>query len=404
MATRGKRQNGNGGKARQRKDGRWTADVSYTDPQTGKLVRTSVYGKTEADVEEKRRAALSRAHSGRPITDSKALLETFTEQWIAGPLEISDRKPTTKQLYAGLARKHVVGSRLGSTPLANITTSGVERWVAGLKREGLSQSTIRTTYTVLRAILAVAVRDKLLQDNPAAAMPRPKVDHHEAQYLTPAQVRLLLEAAGSSRYRPLFELLVHTAMRRGEALALRWEDIDEDQRVIRIRGTLARVGGKLTVIPPKTRSGRREIPLSSATTKVLKEIKLRTARERLKAGSQWGGAPFVFLTELGEPVEPRNALRALATIVQRHNTAVDQRNATLPVSQRSDEDKLPAGIGVHTLRHSAASAMLTAGIPMLTVSRICGHQSIEITADNYGHVAPDLSLGALETLSERISG
>ncbi|WP_425309084.1 site-specific integrase [Ammonicoccus fulvus] len=389
MSTRGKRQHGNGGKARQRKDGRWTADVSYRD-ETGAMKRTSVYGANEAEVEEKRAEVLERIRVGLPATDSKVSLDVFARQWIAGPLEVSDRKPTTKQLYAGLAKSHIIGSTLGATALGSITPSGIERWVAGLKKAGLAQSTVRQIYTVLRAILAIAVRDKLIRDNPAAAMARPKVETEEAMHLSPGQVADLLAAADGSRYRLLFEFLLNTAMRRGEALALTWKDIDEANGLIRVRGTLARLDGELKVIAPKTRKGRREIPISTTTAAILKALKVRAAADKLRAGTKWAGTSYVFVTELGEAVEPRNALRALKAAVTKHNKTAEV------------EDRLP-DIGLHTLRHTAASAMLTAGVPMLTVSRICGHQSIEITADIYGHVAPDTSLAALETLSRAIT-
>jgi hypothetical protein len=88
-------------------------------------------------------------------------------------------------------------------------------------RKGLADSTIRTAYTVLRAILDTAVRDGAIAVNPSAAVRRPKVTRTEATHLTPAQVAELLHAARSSRYARLFELLVHTGLRRGEALALR---------------------------------------------------------------------------------------------------------------------------------------------------------------------------------------
>lgn len=114
----------------------------------------------------------------------------------------------------------------------------------------------------LRAVLDDAVRDKQLGSNPAAEVKRPTVDHHEAEFLTPAQVRGLLDAAQGSRYAPLFEFLVNTAMRRGEALALRWRDVNEDAGTLLVRGTMARMDGELTVTTPKTKHSRRVAHLS----------------------------------------------------------------------------------------------------------------------------------------------
>ena len=98
--------------------------------------------------------------------------------------------------------------------------SAVDGWLAELRRKGLSDSTRRNAYTILRAVFDAAVKDRELADNPVAAVPRPRVEVKEAEYLTPDQVKTLLEAASGTRYGLLFDLLVNTGLRRGEALAL----------------------------------------------------------------------------------------------------------------------------------------------------------------------------------------
>ena len=133
----------------------------------------------------------------------------------------------------------------------------------------------------------------------------------EAVYFTPDQVRSLLLAAKPSRYAPLFELLVNTGLRRGEVFALQWSDIDFDGKLLRVRGTLARVAGGLVVTETKTPRSRRVIPLSPAAERLLRDVRANQRVERLRAGSMWQPTPYVFTTELGEPCDPRNALRAL---------------------------------------------------------------------------------------------
>jgi len=262
--------------------------------------------------------------------------------------------------------------------LRSVKPRHIEAWVTGLRSKGLSSSTVRQIYTVLRAILDTAVRDDLLARNPAAALTRPKVEKREAAYLVPDQIRTLLVAAEGSRYAALFGLLVNTGLRRGEALALHWTDIDLEERILRVRGTLSRVDGNLVVTTTKTERSRRSVPLSSAAVEILRGVRARQRAERLHAGSQWVQTPYAFTTELGEPCDPRNALRALKAA---------SAKAGLP------------GIGLHTLRHSAASVMLSAGVPLKVVSDLLGHSGISVTADVYGHVSPDVSREALDRLS-----
>jgi integrase len=377
MSTSKRRGNHEGSNPLQRSDGRWQVHVRYTD-QYGLNKRTTVYGRTAQDARDKASEVRKRLTEGLPARDKRTTLETFTLEWITSALAASDRKSTTKTMYAGVARVHIVGSHIGGLALDKVRPMHVEGWIVGLRAKGLSESTVRSAYTILRAILDTAVRDGALARNPAAAVKRPKVTAKESVFLTPEQVRALLDAAKSSRYAPLFSLLVNTGVRRGEALALRWSDIDFEDKLLRVRGTLARVDGDLIVTSTKTAKSKRSIPVSDGTDRLLKDIRKQQVRDQLKAGSQWHQSGYVFTTEDGQPCDPRNALRAL-------KSAATKTGMT--------------GVGLHTLRHSAATAMLTNGVPLKVVSEILGHASIVITADIYGHVSPDVSREALATLS-----
>src|SRR4030095_2869948 len=101
-----------------------------------------------------------------------------------------------------------------------------------------------------------------------------------------------------SRYAPLFELLVNTGLRRGEALALPWSDIDFDEKLLRVRGTLARVAGELVVTETKTPRSRRVIPSPLLRRRLLRDVRANQRAERLRAGSMWQPTPYVFTTEL----------------------------------------------------------------------------------------------------------
>lgn len=239
----------------------------------------------------------------------------------------------------------------------------MERFLLALKAAGKAESTVRQIYTIGRAIGDDAVRDGHLARNPFALVKRPGLALREAEFLTPEQVSSLLRAAIDSRYRPLFELLVNTGLRRGEALALKWTDVDLTKAVLRVRGTLALIAGELQVTDTKTATSRRSIPLTAAGLATLKALKVRQATERLRAGNLWTQTGYVFTTELGKPTDPRNALRALTAAA---------RTAGLE------------HVGLHTLRHSAASVMLTNGVPLTVVSKALGHAGIAITADVYG--------------------
>jgi integrase len=180
----------------------------------------------------------------------------------------------------------------------------VERFISKLRAKGLSPSTVRQIYTVARAIGDAAVRDGLLGKNPFTAVRRPKVTSAEAKFLEAAQIHRLLKSADSSRYGPFFEFLLNTGLRRGEALAWKWSDIDMDNQLLRVRGTLARVDGDLRVTDPKSEKSRRAVPISAPALAVLERVRERTAHDRSAARQVWRETGFVFVTDIGEPCDP----------------------------------------------------------------------------------------------------
>lgn len=376
----GKRANGEGS-IYPRADGKWCAAIVADDPATGRRRRTVLYGKTRTEVRLKLKAATERAETGGPVRDAKATLAAWLTQWRKTTLAASNRKESTRELYASLSGSHLEPAPFGAIPLDRLRPSDVDALILALRAKHLADSTIRSTFTVLRLALGDAVRDGLIAKNPAAAVKRPAVTLTEARHLSPAEVRTLLAAAEGSRYHAMLSLIAATGLRRGEAAALTWSDVDLAAGTLRVRGTLARIGGELKVTEPKTTKSRRTLPLSPALIAMLKAHRKQQAAERLHAGSEWAGASHVFMTEAGRPVEPRNILRALSSAAE-----------TVGLS----------GVGVHTLRHSAATQWLENGIHLKAVSDLLGHGDISITADIYGHVSEETSRAAIAGLSDAI--
>ena len=360
--------------------GRWTATIELP-PVAGRRRRATFFGASHAEVKEKLNEARKRLQAGAPAKDARSRLSEVVEEWITTSLAASDRKPATKTTYAILLRTHVLTDDLASMPIGRIKTSDIESLIVRLRAKRLSPSTVRQIYTVLRQVFDTAVRDELLRGNPAAKLRRPTVTSRESRALLPREVAALLTAAERSSYEPLLRVLVTTGLRRGEALALRWADVDLNNGLLTIRGTLARTSEGLRVVPPKTERSKRTIPISRSTVATLRAVRAAQDKTRAKAGRAWEDSDLVFTTELGAPLDPRNALRAATTAA---------RKAGL------------AGVGLHTLRHTAASTMLEAGVPLRTVSEILGHASIQVTGDIYGHVSTEGARSAIDRLADAL--
>src|SRR3954451_19250065 len=177
----------------------------------------------------------------------------WLEDWITKSLAASDRKQATKDLYATLARTHLVPT-VGTIPLGRLRPSDVEALVVTKRDAGLSASTVRTIYTVLRAALDIASRDGLIRSNPAAAVRRPGVERKDAPHLTAEQAQALLEAIRGDRLETLFRVMLATGLRRGEALALHWSDVDLDAGALRVRWTLSRTSRDCSSVSPSPTS------------------------------------------------------------------------------------------------------------------------------------------------------
>lgn len=382
----------------QRKDGRYGGEATVVDPVTGRRRRVSATASTRREVRERLAEARRRVEGGAPARDSSATVGDVARRWAGTSLPVSDRSASTRALYADTVARFILGEhpdtasaraarkgrpvvrlRVGETRLRDLTAGDVERAVAELDAAGLSASTRRRVLTVLALVLDVAVRDGLVARNVARDVDRPREQPREARAYTPQELAVLLEQLDGERLRPLVVVLAHTGLRIGEALALRWVDVELDAARLRVRGSLVRVTGQgVTVSPGKTARSRRVVPLTGPAVEALREWRAVQAVDRLALGAAYRDDGWTFTTELGTPLDVRN----VGSWYRRQAQA--------------------AGVGgsPHTLRHTAASTMLAAGVSVRTVAELLGHAKTSTTWDTYGHVSEASTGGAVDVLAE----
>ena len=222
------------------------------------------------------------------------------------------------------------------------------------------------------------MRDGLIPRNVTEAVKVPQIKRKEIQALCAEETKRLLEAAREDRFEALYVLAVTTGLRQGELLALKWEDVDLERGVLRVRRTLTRAKGKVSLGEPKTASSRRSVKLTATAAAALREHLSRQLEEIDRVGSLYNDAGLVFATEKGTPVNPTNLRkRSFAPLLERSNLRM---------------------IRFQDLRHTCATLLLGRNINPKLVSEMLGHSSTAITLDTYSHVLPDMQDSAARAL------
>ncbi|WP_409484474.1 tyrosine-type recombinase/integrase [Arsenicicoccus dermatophilus] len=240
--------------------------------------------------------------------------------------------------------------------------------LAATAAKGVSARTVQLTRATLRVMLAEAERDQIVHRNVAALVRGPRVERQEVEPWTAEEAGLFLGSMREHRLYALFAVGVSLGLRKGELLALRWEDVDLVGGTVRIRRTVQRLGAGagLVVGTPKTARSRRTIPLPAVCVQALQQHRAAQDGER-RGSASWMDPGVVFATGKGTMIEPRNL-----------NRLFDEQIAKAGVRR----------IRFHDLRHTCASLLLAQGVPPRVVMEVLGHSQLAITTDPYGHVLP----------------
>jgi integrase len=279
----GRRGNGEGSITRHKKSGKWMARYTVETP-TGPKRRT-IYADTRKEAGEKLAKALSDRADGIVVDDKNLTMGEYLDRWLSDAVRGTVRESTfSRDKY--LATNHIKPS-IGRVKLKNANALHLARLYRERMDSGLSPSTVQKIHHILHKALAQAVRWDLIPRNPADSVTAPAPTTKEMHPLSAEEARRLLEAARGDRLEALYVLAVHTGMRRGELLGLKWEDVDLDGQTFRVRRTLTRTdnGRRLALGEPKTRKSRRTVKLTQGAVEALRSHRKRQLEEKLTSGS-----------------------------------------------------------------------------------------------------------------------
>lgn len=355
-----KRGNREGAIYQRKSDGRWCAAVTL---ENGK--RKVIYGKTREEVAGRLVTALNDVRQGLTLPGERLTVAKFLVRW----LEDSARpklKPSTYVSYETLIRRHLVPG-LGRHSLAKLSPQPVQAFLNERASSGLSPRRVQMMYAVLRVALSRAVKWGLAARNVALLVDPPRVPIPDIQPLSFADAQAFLRAARGHTYELLLTVFLTTGLRVGEALALRWEDIDLDAGRLSVRHTLEQLPGKpWRLAEPKSATSRRTLPLLPEARAALSAQRARVLELQLRTVA-WRDHGLVFPSATGEPP---------------HVTSVSHAFKKLLVP-----GGLPSTHRLHDLRHSTATYLLAKGVPPRVVMELLGHSQISMTM-RYQHVLP----------------
>jgi integrase len=381
------------GKAKSRANG--DGDVFPRKNKAGKITsyrgayvgpdgkRRYVSGKTKEEARKALRQARGDAERGLVFDADNLKLGEYLDRWLSD--SVSDTvKATTFERYEQITRLHLKPA-LGRVKLKALTPAHVR----GLYREkleaGLSARTVRYIHTTLHKALKQAVMDGLIPRNATESVKPPQPSREEMCPLTPEQAKLLLKVAHETgdRLEAVYVLAIHTGLRQGELLGLKWDDVDLEDGSLQVRRTLTTTKNGPLFTSPKTTCSRRSVKLTSHAIEAVRHHLERQLGEIDRVGSLWSENGLIFASEMGESLN-------------RHNLT---RRSFKPLLKRAG---LPQ-IRFHDLRHTCATLLLTRNVNPKIVSEMLGHSSIAITLDTYSHVLPNMRDQAAAAMEEALS-
>lgn len=373
-----KRANGEGN-IRKRSDGRW--EGRYTagyDPQTGKRIIKNVLGKTQAEVKAKLTKALEDSKELDVIRTDEYTVAEWLRLWYDLYAEPNVRS-TTAASYRRSIELHVI-PRIGDIKLNRLTSRELQKLYKDLlengrlrevqkeKNPGLSNSTVRGIHMMLHNALDRAVKERLILRNPTEDCIIPKLEKKEMKILHPEDIKAYLTAAERRGVLPMFYLELVSGVRKGELVALLWDDLDMERRTISVsKQALSRPGGEIVVNRPKTENSIRAVSIPQEAVDLLIE-------EHKKHPDN----PYMF------PSPKTGGMYYPDSVVNLHKKLL--------------QDAGLEHIRFHDLRHTFATMALQNGVDVKTVSSMLGHYDAGFTLRTYTHATRQMQEQAAEKM------
>ena len=311
---------------------------------------------------------------GIAVRKSPKRVSEWLDEW--GDMYLPNIAETTKIGYKTKIKNYIKPA-LGDIYLQSLRAEHVQKMVNDMIARDLSPKNIRDTYNNINAAMKKAVILRMVPFNPCEGVELPKLKRYKAKVYDIKMIHHLLDVAkDTDMYLPIL-LCVTVGLRRGELLALRWDNIDFKNSILQVRSNMVRGEKDFVIKAPKTEAGIRDIRLGDEVMAVLREERKRYLEDALVQGIGFQNLNFVIRQADGSPIRPDSMSQKWRRFL--------------------DDKKLPS-IRFHDLRHSNATALIQAGVNPRVVQQRLGHSDVNITLNTYTHVLPEMDMEAAEKL------
>ena len=315
----------------------------------------------------------------KAIEEQKITFSVFFSEW----LEVTHRPqiaPSTYERYLSLAYLHIL-PRIGTLTLSRISRFDVSQIFTDMARKELSVSSRRLVRALLSNVFKEAKSRDLIYESPIDGLKVLRADRKPTQPLGIEEVQRLLRVHEGTLMEARLHIAVLYGLRQGEALGLKWADLDEDKGTLKVERQLRRVSGKLRFVDLKTAASQRTVHLSPTSVEVLRVHKDLLITKANESAEGWQEHGLIFPNKTGMPQQSKWDYHLWKKALIRAE-----------IEPRS----------LHNARHTAGTLMYANGVGIETIRRILGHASVTMTSSTYVHSAEEPLRRAAEAMSEML--
>ncbi|RXI49112.1 site-specific integrase [Clostridium tetani] len=366
----------------------YRGQISLGYDDKGKLIRKSFSGYSKQEVIKKMNEYQYKNNVGLLPSNDKITLQQWFKTWLF-EFRINDLKPSSFERYEGIYRKYILNSPIGKMSLSELRAKDIQKYYNSLSNKGISANVVNTINGFLYTCLESALKQNYIPQNYCKLIILPKIiKEDEFTVLTLEEQNIFLNAIQGHKYQAAFTLALGTGLRLGELLGLKWSDIDFNKNTVSISRSIKRTtlindegerNSQVLEQLPKTKTSIREVPIPSNIIENLKQYREKQLLVKKENKDVYNDNDYIFSDKLGNPLDPKRIPRNFKSILKKTGLK---------------------DIKFHSLRHTYATRLFEADVPIKTVQALMGHSDITTTMNIYTHVMPEQKNKAVEKIDK----